>query len=152
MMEEKKSIKIATIILFIVLAYAAVYSLISIIIPDVFAVRIFPGYTGQSWSDFVASSPKLANHHRATARLAGGFALSTVVAGFFVLLTSFKKGEKWSWFCLLFVSLIAWVNSLIFGIFGKDPISITMDLVGLILFIIGIVIPAKTILGKKKIE
>jgi len=152
MEEKKKSIKIATIIFLIMLIYAAVYSLTVIISPDIFAVRVFPGYTEQSWSDFVSSSPKLAYHHRATSRLAGGFALSTVVAGFFVLLTAFRKGEKWAWYCLLFVSLVAWVSALIFGIFGKDPIIITMDLVGIVLFVIGIVIPAKDVLGKKKIK
>lgn len=149
MPEEKKSIKISSIILLIMLIYAAVYSLLVIIIPDIFEARIFPGYTGQTWSDLVASSPKLAIYHRASSRLAGGFALSAVIAGFFVLLTAFKRGEKWSWYCILFVSLVAWINALIFGICGKEPISITMDAVGFVLSVVGIVIPAKAILARK---
>lgn len=148
MAQENKSIKIAVIILLIMLVYTKVFSLIGIVSPDIFAVRIFPGYAGQYWSDFVASSPKLADHHRVTASLAGGFALSGVIAGFFVLLTAFRKGEKWAWYCLLFISFIAWINMLIFGIFSKDPITIIMYCVGLVLFIIGIIIPAKAILGK----
>jgi|Deesub1362B_J571_1020462.scaffolds.fasta_scaffold02338_5 hypothetical protein len=147
-MEEKRSIKIATIILLIMLVYALTYSLVGIISPDIFAVRVFYGYTGESWADFIVSSPKLADHHRATARLAGGFALSVIIAGFFIVLIPFRRGEKWAWYCILFSSFIGWVNSLIFSILAKDWVGIPMGIAGLVLLIVGIIIPAKAILGK----
>jgi len=149
MAAEKKSIKIAMIILLIMLIYALAYSVIAFISPDIFVSRSFP-VTGQSWSDLVASSPEVANFILGAWRLAAGFAFSVVIAGLFVLFTGFKKGEKWAWYFMLFVSLVAWANNLRSAISHENSLSIILTIVGLVLFVIGIVIPAKDFLGKQK--
>lgn len=56
-----------------------------------------------------------------------------------ITLGSYRKAEKWSWWCLLVVGLVPFLA------YELNPVL----LVGWILFILGLAIPAKAILGKK---
>lgn len=64
---------------------------------------------------------------------------TTGVAVIGITLGSYRKAEKWSWWCLLLVGLVPFLG------YELNPVL----LVGWILFILGLVIPAKAILGKK---
>lgn len=61
-----------------------------------------------------------------------------------ITLGSYRKAEKWSWWCLLVVGLVPFLDWT-FYIHGPNPVL----LVGWVLFIVGLAIPAKAILGKK---
>jgi hypothetical protein len=152
MAAEKKSIKIGMVFLLVMLIFALIYSIVAFFSPAVFVSRSFSGATDQSWSDFVSSSPAVANYTLGLERTMAGFAFSVVIAGFFVLFTAFKRGEQWAWYYMLFVSLIAWLNNLRMAIATKSSLSLILNIVGLVLFIIGIVIPAKDFLGKQKTQ
>jgi len=75
--------------------------------------------------------------------------VATSIGGLFVLLTVFKKVEKWSWFYIAVVSIIGWGNILVANIAFKNPATITIIIIGLVLLVIGLIIPAKDFLGKK---
>ena len=152
MAEKKKSIKIGTIILLVMFIIGTLYSLFTIIYAESTANSNYSLYIGKSWSEIVVSNPKLAHLYREIIRLAGGIGFAFQIAGFFVLIAAFRKGEKWAWFCILFMALIGWISVLAHDIFLKDIIFIIVDSVGLALLIIGLVIPAKAILCKQKIE
>ena len=68
---------------------------------------------------------------------------TTGVAIIGITLGSYRKAEKWSWWCLLVVGLVPFLDYTI--LHGLNPVL----LVGWILFILGLAIPAKAILGKK---
>lgn len=152
MAEKKKSIKIGTIILLVMFIIGTMYCLFTIIYAESTAKSNFSLYTGKSWSEIIVSNPKLAHLYREIIRLAGGIGFALQIAGFFVLIAAFRKGEKWAWFCILFIALIGWISVLAHDIFLKDIIFIIVDSVCLALLIIGLVIPAKAILGKQKAE
>jgi len=66
----------------------------------------------------------------------------------FITHKSYSRGEKWSWFALLIAGIITW-GSLIgykvaIGYFQPTPSSMTF-IIGAILFVIGLVLPAKAI-------
>ena len=61
----------------------------------------------------------------------------------FITLGSYRKAEKWSWWCLLVLGLTPPVYCIIAHGVSAWPI------VGLVLFLPAIVIPAKAILGKQ---
>ena len=70
----------------------------------------------------------------------------------FVTARSYAKGERWSWYALLITGCILW-GSLIgykmaIGYFQPTMSNMTF-IVGAVLFVMGLVVPAKTILGKK---
>ena len=61
----------------------------------------------------------------------------------FIALGSYRKGDKWSWWCLLILGLTPPVYCIIEHGISAWPI------VGLAVFLPAIIIPAKAILGKK---
>ena len=152
MTEIKNSIKVGTIILLVMFIIGTVYGLYSIIYAESTAESNYSLYTEKSWPEIIDSNPKIAQLYREMIRLAGGLALALQIAGFFILIAAFRKGEKWAWFCILFIALIGWISVLTHDLFLRDINFIIVDCVGLALLILGLVIPAKAILGKQKAE
>ena len=73
-----------------------------------------------------------------------GFILATTgVAIIIITLASYRKAERWSWWCLLFVGAIPLLCNTLF--FESGPIALGEW----ILFVLAIAIPARTILSKK---
>ena len=76
--------------------------------------------------------------------ISAGMDLATTGAAIIgITLGIYRKAEKWSWWCLLVVGLVPLVGYTISH--GIEP----GVLVGWVLFILALVIPAKAILGKK---
>jgi len=78
------------------------------------------------------------------ADVAAGVNLATTgIAIIFVTVTSYKKAQKWSWWCLLVIGIVPLLScSILHGINVWAAI-------GWILFILAIAIPARAILGKR---
>lgn len=72
----------------------------------------------------------------------GVYLATTAVAIIGITLGSYKKAEKWSWWCLLIIGIAPLLCCTL--LHGFDP----WTLVGWILFILAIIIPAKAILAK----
>jgi len=72
---------------------------------------------------------------------------ATGIAIIIITLLSYRKAERWSWWCLLFLGILPLFGSFIFNgiVHGFGPI----ELGSLILFILAITIPARTIFSKK---
>jgi len=151
MATEKKPMTIGMVILLIGSIFALVYSVVAFLSPAIFVTKSFSGATGQAWPDFVSSSPDIANYILGLERTLAGFAFAVVIAVFFVLFTAFKRQEQWAWYCILVVCLLAWLNNLVgSAIAGKSSLSLILTLIGIGLFILGIVLSAKDFFGKKK--
>jgi small neutral amino acid transporter SnatA (MarC family) len=70
----------------------------------------------------------------------------------FVTRKSYRKGEKWSWYALLIAGAVMWGSLIAYKVVTGyfDPtISSTTFVIGAILFILGIALPARAILGQK---
>ena len=149
MAETKKSIKMSFVILLIMMILALIYALITIFMPQIIVMRSFQGYTGQSWLEFADSNPTIAGYVLNLERMAGGIGLALALGGLIVLMTAYKKAERWAWFYILVVGVIGWVNNLIANIIFKNPVTTTIIIVGLMLIAIGLIIPAKVFLSKE---
>jgi len=132
--------------------YALVISLLWIFQTEVLFVSIFEGYTGQSLSDALAAGSKSAELWLITQRLIGVELLPLSLLMIFICQKSYRKGEKWSWYALLIAGTVTWGSligyKVVTGYFEATLSSLTF-IVGLILFVIGITLPAKAILGDK---
>jgi hypothetical protein len=149
-METKKAIQISFLIFMIGLVLALIYALAAFIKPELLVSRSFPLYTGLQWDNLLNESPNVAHYTLIIERMAGGLGLATVAGGFFVLLTAFKKVEKWAWYCLLVLTIIGWGSMLIEGItFTNSPVII-VAVVGLVLVAIGFIMSARVFLTYKK--
>jgi hypothetical protein len=149
---QKTSIKIGSSLMMAMAVFAFVISILWISITEVMFVSDFLAYTGQSLSDALATGSKSAELWLTAKRLWGVELLGISSLMIFITSKSYSKGEKWSWYALLVSGCILW-GSLIgykvaIGYFQPTMSSMTF-IVGAILFAIGIVVPAKAILGKK---
>jgi len=131
--------------------YALVLSLAWIFVTDIMFVSIFAGYTGQTLADAIAGGSKAAELWLITQRMIGVIILPISILMVFITLNSYRKGEKWSWFALLIAGTLMWGGligyKIITGYFDPTPSSMTF-IIGAILFVVGISVPAKAILGK----
>jgi len=149
---ETSSVKIASKFMLAMGIYLLVVSLFWIFVTEVLFVSDFEGYTGQSLSDALAVGSKSAELWLVVKRLVGVELLPVSLLMIFITQKAFSKGEKWSWYALLIAGCTTW-GSLIgykvaIGYFELTTSSMTF-IIGAILFIIGIVLSAKPILGRK---
>jgi hypothetical protein len=149
-METKKIVQISFVILLVMTFVALIYAVITAISPESLVSRSFPLYTGQPWNDFLTQSPTLANYMIILEREAGGLGIAVSLGGVFVLLTAFRKVEKWAWYYILVVSIIGWVNLLIANIIFKNSLIIVIIVIGLLLVVVGLIMSARVFLTNKK--
>jgi hypothetical protein len=150
---QTRSAKIGSFFMMAQAVYALVVSLFWIFVTEVMFVSIYAGYTGQALADALASHSKPAELWLITQRLVGVELLPISLLMIFIAQKSYSKGEKWSWYALLIAGAVTWGGLLgykvVTGYFDPTASSTTF-IIGAILFIIGISLPAKAILGKSR--
>jgi hypothetical protein len=130
--------------------YALVMSILWVFTTEVVFVSDFAGYTGQSYAEYLAAAPKYAEMYIITKKLVG--AMITVSSALMILVThySYRKGERWSWYALLVAGALLWGTLIGYRVFiGYLAPSIITFVVGAALWILGLTLPAKEILGSE---
>ncbi len=147
---QASSVKIASKVMFAMGIYAFILSLFWIFLTESMFVSDFAAYTGQSWSDFLASSPKTAELYIITKKLIGIEILLISLLIILITQKSYSRAEKWSWYALLIAGIITWGSligyRIVIGYWAS--IGLVTFIIGVALFVIGITLPAKEILGK----
>jgi hypothetical protein len=148
---RSSSIRIASKVMLTMGIYALIVSLFWIFLTEVMFVSDFAAYTGQRYSEFLASNPKPAEMWLITKRLIGIERLATSLLIILITQKSYGRGEKWSWYALLIAGIITWGSVLgeriAIGYLASTGVAI--PIIGLILLVIGLALPAKVILSKK---
>jgi hypothetical protein len=134
-------LKIATILLTVMLVFAAVYSFMGIFAAKLIVGSSFEAITGKSIDSIADAGYKKALLN--TQRYLGAFALATTISGSFILFAAFVKKLKWSWPAILFIGGIAWGWGLISNLLIGDTLNIILQCVGTGLFLIGLLLPIK---------
>ena len=149
---QAKSFKIGTVVMHIMAVYALVVGLLWIFITEIVFVSDFAFYTGQTYADYLLTDPQYAKIYIIAKKLIGIQIVSTSILMMYVAQRCYKKGQKWSWYALLFAGIITWGSLLgykvVIGYFKLSSSSLTF-IVGAVLLAIGLALPAKAILGQK---
>ena len=149
---SESSLKIGSSIMMAMSVFALVVSVLWFSITEVMFVSDFLSYTGVSLSDALAQGSKSAELWLFAKRIWGIELVGLSVLMTIVTAKSYKKGETWSWYALLIGGCIFWGSligyKLVIGYFQPTPSSMTF-IVGAILFILGLAVPAKAILTNK---
>ncbi|MFX1364178.1 MAG: hypothetical protein ACFFCE_04220 [Promethearchaeota archaeon] len=130
--------------------YTLVLSLFWIFVTEIMFVSDFEAYVGTSYSDYLLVDRRMAELYIMTKKMIGlmlcGIAISIVI----ITHHGYKKGEKWAWFTLLVIGGIPWLTFIIYKIIiGYIGVSMIIFALGAALYVIGIALPAKEILGNK---
>lgn len=147
-METKKSNQVSLVILMIMMIIALMYALTGFIKPDLLVARSFQQYTGQSYSNYSAESPELANYMLILERMAAGLGVVVALGALIVLFTAFRQGLKWAWFYILICGILGWGDTLFANVTMNNPLLIAVNIIGIVLIVIGLIIPAKDFLAK----
>ena len=108
----------------------------------------FEQTAGQSWESFIAANPAAtADWARMSNVLQGAKQLAAAILIIGITLYAYRKGQTWSWYTLLAGGLIIFVSMLIHHIIIGAKLII--PIIGLVLLVIGLAVPAKDILTQK---
>jgi hypothetical protein len=149
---QTRSARIGSSLMMAQAVYALVVSLMWVFLTEVMFISIYAGYTGETLSDALAGHSKPAELWLITQRLVGVELVAISLLMIFITQRSYRKGEKWSWFALLIAGGVMWGSLIgykaVTGYFDPTLSSATF-IIGAIVFIIAISLPAKAILGQR---
>jgi len=146
---ESKALKTGSIVMVVMAVYGLILGLMKLFATKALFTPVFASFIGQTWSDFVAANAKAADLQIMSIRLVAATVIAVSILGIFLALTSYRKGEKWSWFAFLVSGIIVWGSHVAYYTALASLMSMVLMLIGLVLLVIGLVIPAKAILGGK---
>jgi hypothetical protein len=145
-------VKIGSSIMMAMAVFAVVVSLLWVAITEVMFVSDFRAYTGQDLSEALASGSRSAELWLVTKKLWGVGLLAISLLMMFITAKSYARGEVWSWYALLVAGCLLWGSligyKVVIGYFQPTLSSMTF-IVGAVLFVVGLALPAKAILSKK---
>jgi hypothetical protein len=147
---QASSIRSGSWVMYAMGIYTLVMSLFWIFLTEVIFVSDFLAFTGQSYADYLASNPDFAEIYIITKKLWGITMLLVSLLIIFITRKSYSKGEKWSWYALLIAGIMLWGSLIGYRfLIGYVAPSIVTFVIGTILFVIGITLPAKQIFAEK---
>ena len=130
--------------------YSLVMSVLWVLVTEIVFVSDFAGFTGQSYTEYLAAAPVFAEIYIITKKLVGVMIAICSILIIFVTHYSYRKGERWSWYALLAAGALLWGALIGYRVFiGYVAPSIVTFVIGAALWIIGIILPAKEILQNK---
>jgi len=145
---KSKALQVSWILLVIVMAVHIVAGLISLLFPQLFIEGKFHLMTGQQWSDFMVSSPKVSSYIYILSSAEGLFVFVSGTATLFIILFAYRKGERWSWFILLILTTIGHVGSIRENLYVGDMNTVIVDIIMIVIVYGALAIASKSILKK----
>jgi len=147
-----RSLNAGSVLLFIVGILGVLYglqrmllpSLTNLFQPTLYIDEEFLGVTVSQIRDF---SPKLMVVIQNLIQIVGLYLLTTALSACFISLLPYRKGEKWAWYAMLVLGGTFMIGGQIFFITTYSILG-TLDMLIVILWMIGLGLPAKEILRK----
>jgi len=112
--------------------------------PTLYLDEEFLGVTVSQIRDF---SPKLMDVIQNLIQITGLYLFSGALALCFISLLPYRKGEKWAWYATLVIGGTAAIGGQILFVTTFSIPPGILDIALVILWIVGMVLPAKEILG-----
>ena len=148
-MAQSSSVKTGWIVMFIMGIYIAVLGLSWIFATEAMSARNFLLFAGERWSDFATNNPKPAEMMVMDARLTGAMSVVIGIVVAMMAWNAYSKAQRWAWYTSLFVGIVGWGSAMAYQTTIASPSGVVLAIIGIALFLIGLVIPAKAILGRK---
>ena len=140
-------LKTASAILLLGLLFGTAYTLVIIVSPQTVANSTLEARADMTLAN--VQDQGAAETILTYGRHMGVFGLTTNIAMFFVLFMGFKKAQRWAWWAFLFAGGIAWIFGLVTQIAEGDMMNLIGHVIGIVLWLIGILLPIKVFFAKK---
>ena len=139
-------VKVSTVILFILFVLAAGYSIVLIIVPTIVLEGDFQAITGKSYKEFLP--PEAVRVSVSHIRHMLVFDITTKVAAFFILFAGFRKAERWAWWAMLVVGVIACGYGAVINVLNGNTFDSVVFLVALVVILVALFLPVKKFLAR----
>jgi len=140
-------LKTASAILLLGLLFGTAYTLVIIVSPQTVANSTLEARADMTLAN--VQDQGAAETILTYGRHMGVFGLTTNIAMFFVLFMGFKKAQRWAWWAFLFAGGIAWIFGLVTQIAEGDMMNMIGHVIGIGLWLVGILLPIKVFFPKK---
>ncbi len=153
-MQQAPSIKIGWKVMLAMGIYLAALGLFLVAAPQVVFEEEFGAFTEKSWTDFISDNPESSQLFLMLTKFLGAHLLSIAALVIGITLVAYRKAEKWSWYTLLISGIIGWGGALTYHTIIGIPealIGSLLVIIGTVLFVIAIALPAKAILSKQPV-
>ena len=140
-------LKTASIFILIGLLFGTIYTLVVVVSPQTVANSTLEARADSNLG--YIQDKGAAETILIYARHMGVFGLTTNIAMFFVFFMAFKKAQKWAWWAFLLTGGTAWLFGLVTQIGEGDMMNLIGHVIGLGLWLIGILLPIKVFFPKK---
>jgi len=72
----------------------------------------YEGFTGYSWPELIATSPKTADLLTLVFRMYGIYGVAFSLMGIAIAVTAFRRGDTWAWWALLVGNTLTYVSAM----------------------------------------
>ena len=134
-------VRVSTVILFVLFVLAAGYSIMAIVAPAIVLEADFQAITRKSYEEILP--PEALRVSVSHIRHMEVFAVTTIVAGFFILFAGFRKAERWAWWAMLVIGVIAWGYGAVINVLNGNTLDSVVFLVGSVVFLVALFLPIK---------
>ena len=106
----------------------------------------YEGFTGYSWSELIATTPKTADLLTLVFRMYGIYGVAFSLMAIAVAVTAFRRGDSWAWWALLVGNTITYVSAMTYDQIARavGPFEVT-EYLGLaaVYFALAVTLPWK---------
>lgn len=74
----------------------------------------YEGFTGYSWSELIATTPKTADLLTLVFRMYGIYGMGFSLMAIAISVTAFRRGESWAWWALLVGNTLTYVSAMVY--------------------------------------
>jgi hypothetical protein len=74
----------------------------------------YEGFTGYSWSEFIATAPKTADLLTLIFRMYGIYGVAFSLMAVVIAVTAFRRGDRWAWWALLVGNTLTYISAMIY--------------------------------------
>lgn len=130
--------------------YMVVFGVLMLVMPREFAKGEFESFTGAVWAEFTEANAKTGSFVELVYRALGCMVLVIGIFKVFIALYPYRKAEAWSWWTALTVGVIVWSFMFPYSIIVGEIGGLVFNIIGFVLFLVAIVLPAKAMLSTKR--
>jgi hypothetical protein len=134
-------VRVSTVILFVLFILSAGYSIAVLAAPTMVLEGDFRAITGKSYQEILP--PEAIRVSVSHIRHMEVFAITTTMAGFFILFAGFRKSERWAWWAILVVGVIAWGYGAVINVVNGNTFDSVVFLVGSVVFLVALFLPVR---------
>lgn len=140
-------VKVSTVIIAVVLALSVVWSVIILVSPTMILEGDSQAVAGTSYQELMA--PGAVAVALLYVRHMQVFALTAAIGGAFILFAAFRKGERWAWWAMLAITVIAWGFGTAINLVIANFVDFIPFAVGLVVSFVALFMPFKTFFPAK---